>query len=199
MRPSRSTQKSPLISALLPSALFVVFACAEPRSRLVSDDSWMGPATAAPAPADEHPPAAALLLPADKRARWEHADSLAALEEAPGRDRSEHLGGRFERSVHYNQAARGYLALRDRGARPTLAVGALVVQHHYAVGAASPSVTFAMLKVADAGPAAERWQFFVLDTELRVTTVAAPAGCGSCHGAWAPDAVFGPPAAATLQ
>ncbi|MSP26460.1 MAG: hypothetical protein EXR75_15175 [Myxococcales bacterium] len=205
MRPRRSAEPRFALAIELAIELAVAVAlafatpltltgCAAPPSRLVTDDSWLDAAPLGAAP-DAFRSTRTALIPESRRVRWNHADAVATLERAPGRDRSDHLDGSFERTVHVNDEARGYLTLKHRAARPTVPPGALVVQHHYQPGSSVPAVTFAMLKLAEGERGdTDGWRFYLLDSQMRNATDGQLFACARCHAESPRDALFGPPA-----
>jgi hypothetical protein len=149
-------------------------ACATPAPLPVSEDGWgptedraTGDAPLAPAPR-------ARTIPRAERKRWSGADGLASLRTVDLRVRSEHLDGRFERTVLVNELAGSYERL---GPGIHLPKGALVVQRHHIPGSEATAVYFVMEKVADG----DTWRFLVVDSELKVAAQAHLDTCARCH------------------
>jgi hypothetical protein len=157
-----------------PLAALVLAGCAAPAPLPVGDDGW--------GPSDDHatarPPLAAAprarTIPAAKRKRWSGADGLSSLHAIALRTPSEHLDGRFERTVLVNDLANAYERLAVTTIMPK---GALVVQRHHLRGSDETSVYFVMEKTSDD----DTWRFLVVDAQLRVAAHAALDACARCH------------------
>jgi len=174
------------------AVLIGVMACGPTPRPTIHDDGWgpqQGLGTEPPPPPPEPAPRAKP-LPVEQRKRWAEADQIAGLHAIPGRGPSEHNTG-LERTVLRNGAAAGYEQLAGR---PTLPVGALVIQRHHRAGSNAALSYYVMHKRAPSATATELgWQFLVLDDQLRVATAEPPELCVRCHQEAPVDGLFGPP------
>lgn len=171
--PGRATASCLLLAAL---------GCAPAREPGVSDGWGPERAGATPAPEPNRPPAPRLVaIPAERRARWEHAEER--LRDLPLRGPSEHGDG-LERTVAINDAAAPYEKLGSA----RFPAGAIIVQRHHRLGAPAVLSSYAMHKST-----AESWEFVVLDAQQRVAARGRLAPCERCHLEAAFDSVFGPP------
>jgi hypothetical protein len=175
---------------LLAIALGLV-ACADRPPRVVGDDGW-GPSLRAPTD-DALPPAPRpVAIPPERRVRWGHAALAVQLERVPGRDRSEHIDGRYDRTVRVNAKAHSYAELA--GSRQ-FDEGAVVLQDHHAEASDAVVVTFAMVKLTPGSSRAARdWAFAVVDQELREAAGGDLSLCARCHSEAPNEGLFGPPA-----
>jgi len=115
---------------------------------------------------------------------------VAGLEAVPGRERSEHVDGAFERTVRINGKAHDY-----RASGAALSEGALILEDLHQPGSEAITVTFAMAKLAAGrSPATRDWSFAVLDGEMRETASGDLSLCARCHLESPHDGWFGPPA-----
>jgi len=130
--------------------------------------------------------ASAELIAEGKRAPWELRDKLAELTPIAGRGPSEHLGGRFERTVRVNDAAKSYGQLAASGPIPD---GALIVQQHHVPGSDAVYGTFVMLRRGGDEPS---WELTVVDARGRVAARGALRSCLRCHQEAPHDGLFGP-------
>ncbi len=174
------------------AVLIGVMACGPTPRPTIQDDGW-GPQQGLgiePPPPPPEPAPRARPLPVEKRKRWAEADQVAGLHALPGRGPSDHGSG-LERTVLRNDAAAGYEQLAGR---PTLPVGALIVQRHHQPGSQTAISYYIMHKRAPSASTTQLgWQFLVLDDQLRVATAEPPELCARCHQEAPVDGLYGPP------
>jgi hypothetical protein len=108
---------------------------------------------------------------------------MASLQEITGRSPSEHLDGRFDRSVLVSASASAYATLT---ASTKLPPDALVVQRHHPRGA-ERTVAYFVMQRQEKG-----WRFLVLDEKLRVAAEKNLRLCARCHADAPFDGLFGP-------
>lgn len=161
--------------------------------------SACGPATEARDPSDgwgdlasPKPPSKRVRAPQEngvivksKRQMWPYVQAFSTLKPVGSRGPSEHLGGDYERSVRINSQAAAYRRLR--GIAMTFPDGAILVQAHHPTGSPQILSYFAMRKEHG------RWNFWILDPQLRVAATPQATRCSRCHVQSPQDAVFGPP------
>ena len=128
----------------------------------------------------------------EKRQRWPYAGAASEWTRIPGRERSDHGGGAFDRTVRIDALAQSYATL---AATPRIAEGARVLEDLIPIGGTRAVAIYAMRKLPQgASPQTNDWAFTVLDPELRVAAEGDLGACARCH-ADAPHAGwFGPPA-----
>jgi hypothetical protein len=175
-------------------AVTVIAGCGDGSRPPVAADGW-GPSDGlgrAAQGAIELPPPAPRpqAIPKAERQRWRRADELARLTPVPGRGPSEHLSGRYERSVLVNDVASPYTRLLGHRGLP---VGALVAQRHHPKGGDAVASWYVMEKVAE-----DRWTFVVLDPDLALAAEPDVAACQRCHVDAPYDHLFGPAVDAPL-
>jgi hypothetical protein len=176
------------------TVLFAVHAaaCAAAPPPPAGDDGWLS----APRPVERVPTAAGAglaaraLVPEAERVPLLDAVGWSALRVVPGRDRSEHLGGRYARTIRLNEVAGDYLALAPGRKLPA---GALVVQLHHAGESDAVVSAFAMLKHREGFEEHGGWEYLVLDASLRVAARGGLGACSRCHLESPHDSLFGPP------
>jgi len=174
-------------------ALVATGGCGEarPASSPVGDDGW-GPSLRGQTFAAAEPtlPTAprARPIPADQRARWAHADSIAHLVDLEVRGPSEHDDARYERTLRISAAqAEAYRHLTLGTVMPT---GTVIVQRHHEPSSEEVTGRYAMVKVEGEPDA---WTFVVLDQAMRVAADEQLTLCGRCHGDAPFHGLFGIP------
>ena len=179
--------------AVLAGVGAAVAACGPPPRPPIDDDGW-GPEHGLgtePPPPPPKPAPRVKPIPVEQRKRWTDANQVVQLEPIPGRGKSEHDTG-LERTVLRNEAAASYEQLVGR---PTLPVGAMIVQRHHRPGSDAADSYYVMRKTApSASPTELGWQFLVLDDQLRVATHDPLEMCQRCHQEAPVDGLFGLPA-----
>lgn len=148
------------------------------------------PQAAAPNTGRREPPPPTVLAES-KRRRWAHAPASGDLLAVPGRERSEHGSGAYERTVQVDRGFASYLAIAGLRHVPE---GTTVLERLHPVGGASVDAVFAMRKMASgSAPWAGDWEFAVLDPLLRVAVEGDLSACARCHLEAPHDGLFGPP------
>ncbi|MBI4701208.1 MAG: hypothetical protein HY744_08635 [Deltaproteobacteria bacterium] len=145
---------------------------------------WTGPAAARRVATSAATAAARAPRPA-----WEDAALLPALRPVKVTERSEHLGGGFDRRVLVNDLGAAYERL---GPGTRLPAGALVVQIHRRHGDETPAAIFAMRKHGVGyAPAMGDWEYVAVDDKLRVAAQGTLEQCARCHLEAPYDSLFG--------